>query len=348
MHIFARSIFKSNGLCAAIAQAMERSFRTLLDGEPPPWARFSAGLCALLVVACGGSSHDGVTGSGGIFGGSGGVPEAVPLAGRAGEGGSAGIAGSEAGGAPVSNACDGTPPGTKALLDDFNDGDSVAVFEQNREAYWFTMHDESVGSIDPLNQFVPMPGGLAGSLAAHVVAQGYTTWGAGFVANISHKEAIRCPYNASKFAGLRFAAHGTGTMRVQLSMPATVDKEYGGTCDPAKGEVCYDIHGTFVTLQSDYRVFELPWSDFQQRNFGTVVDFDSKLISAVQFTFSPDELPIDLWLDDVAFWDGVPTPQGGSSGAGGASGAGGTAGAGGIAGAGGDGVGGANAGQGGT
>src|SRR5882724_8523426 len=51
----------------------------------------------------------------------------------------AGASGASAGAATTMPAliCQNVPQGTRALLDDFEDGDSIAVPEPDREAYWF-------------------------------------------------------------------------------------------------------------------------------------------------------------------------------------------------------------------
>jgi hypothetical protein len=164
-----------------------------------------------------------------------------------------------------------------------------------------------------------------------VSASGFTLWGAELVANITHKDVVRCPYDASGFSGLSFVARGSGRVRVQFAVPGTVDKEYGGTCDPAAGETCYDFHGTFITLGDGYARYELPWSAFQQRNFGKQFPFDPKTITALHFSMEKDQLPVELWLDDVRFWDGKPIEDG-VGGAGGEAGSSTLGGAGGEAG----------------
>ena len=275
----------------------------------------------MAALACG-DAPAGSPAKSGVFGGTGGIPDAIALAGQTSKGGGGAGSGSGSGGSlPVSNTCADTPQGSLALIDDFDDGDSVAAFEPNREAYWFTIHDDTSGTITPPADFAPVAGGLRGSLGAHISVEGYSAWGAALIVNISYKAALHCPYNASAFKGLRFVARGRGAVRVQAAMPGVIDKEYGGTCDPAQGQICNDGHGSFVMLTDDYRVFELPWSDFQQRNYGTPVAFEPKTIMAVQFEFEAAKLPIDFWLDDLAFWDGVPA-IGGAGGAGGTGGGG--------------------------
>jgi len=296
------------------------------------WLMGALTLAIGVASACGGANDPGASKPtpSGIFGGAGGgagVAEAVPLSGSSGSAsaGNAGNAGSATG------ECQNTPPGTLALLDDFDDGDSVAAFEPGRDAYWFTVHDESAGTLEPPGGFLPVAGGYRDSKAAHVSASGFVTWGAELSANISYKSAVRCPFDASAFAGLRFVARGSGRVRVQLAMPGVVDKEYGGTCDPQAGQICYDDHGSFVTLREQYQVYELPWASFQQRGFGRQMPFDPRTIHSLHFTMETAELPVDLWLDDVKFWDGQPSDDGvgGEGGAGGAGGAGAMGGAGG-------------------
>jgi hypothetical protein len=262
-------------------------------------------------------SSDGARPSGGSAGAAG-VVEAVPLGGAGVNGGSA--AGSGAGGS--AELCAATPPGELALIDDFDDGDSVAVFEANREAYWFTVTDGTDGVLDPPNAFLPVEGGYRGTMSAHVTASGFTEWGAELSANISHETAVRCPYNASAFAGVRFVARGRGRLRVQVAMPEVVEKQYGGQCDPELGQTCYDIHGAFVELTDDYRVYELPWSSLRQRGFGEVVVFQPKTIMTLHFAMETAQLPVELWLDDVAFWDGNESGGAGGEGGGGVGGSG--------------------------
>lgn len=272
-----------------------------------------------LAQACGNSRDEpaNATPVGGIFGGSGGIAPVTPV--EISPRPAGGVGG---GGGTSADVCRNTPPGTLALLDDFDDGDSVAVFEPEREAYWFTINDGSLGTITPKDDFLPVPDGYHGTRSAHVTVSDYTVWGAALMANISHKVDVRCPYDASGFQGLRFVARGQGRVRVVLQVPKVISREYGGTCDEAAGEVCYDTHGVFVDLGPRYQTYQLPWSSFQQRGFGAQLPFDPKTIFALQFSMEVPDLPVDLWVDQVEFWDGTPAVDG----AGGAGGAGGAAG----------------------
>lgn len=308
---------------------------------------------AFSLAACGSDPSAGSNDPGPLptgFGGVGGAVAPIAVAGAdvgtgAGAGGRAGAGGfGQAGEAALlPGVCLDVAKGQVASIDDFEDGNSVALPELGREGYWFTVHDDTAGSVIPDNDFVPVPGGANGSLrAAHVQASGYSEWGALFEVSLTTlSDGVHCPYNASGFAGVRFYLRGSGAIRVALVTPPTQDKEYGGVCDPSRGMVCYDAHTTALTLKDDWTLYELPWSVFKQRGFGTPAALHPDSIMAVQFAFDSPDLPIDFWLDEVSFWDGKITPplnsgEGGAAGAGESGGAAGTSevgGAGGTAGA---------------
>ncbi|MEO6602312.1 MAG: hypothetical protein ABIQ16_20695, partial [Polyangiaceae bacterium] len=209
--------------------------------------------CSLALAACG--SDKAGTGPGSLptgFGGVGGAITATPTGGAgANSGGTAG----EMTTAP--NVCLDVAKGQVARLDDFEDGDSVALPEAGREGYWFTVHDTTMGSIVPDTDFVPEPGGANGTkLAAHVRASGYSEWGALFEVGLTYlSDGVHCPYNAAGFAGVRFYLRGAGTIRVALVTPLTQDKEFGGTCDPMAGMICYDTHTTSVVLNDEWTLY---------------------------------------------------------------------------------------------
>jgi len=312
------------------------------------FARLSVlGLALMLALGACDDSQSKVTNDPGplpnAFGGWGGAVIAQPAAG-AGQGSRAGSGGEMT---MLAMSCQAVPKGQVAKIDDFEDGDTAAFPEQGREGFWGTVHDDTTGMMLPAGEFMPQDGGVNGSrLAAHVSASGYSDWGALFSTTLSYlSDGVRCAYNASSFAGLRFYVHGSGRLRVSMAIPATQSNEFGGACDANKGMICYDTHSTFVTLSSEWRLYEMPWSQFVQRGFGTAAVFRPDQILVVQFNFDSADLPVELWLDDVSFWDGIPTPV--SSGGAGGNGAGGATAGNGAGGAtAGNGAGGATAGNG--
>jgi hypothetical protein len=269
----------------------------------------------------------------GFFGGAANVEQPI----LAGMGPKAGAAGGAAGGDSLLDPCADVPEGKLALIDDFEDDNQEAVPEPDREAYWFPLKDDeaSKGILVPEKSFLGgVPGGAHGSArAAHITASGFTVWGASFAANISHlKDGIRCPFNAQRFSGYRFFAKGSGKIWVVLQIPEVIDEQYGGTCRSGAGEICYDAHGTWITLTPDWQAYSFKWSDFKQRAFGKQAPFKPSTIMSLQFAFEKEVQPVDAWLDDVSWDDGSPFPPketGGSAGAGGSHESGGSGGGGG-------------------
>lgn len=286
-----------------------------------PLLRATASTFVLLLgvaAACSSSDKPSASGPGPLpsFGGAAPVvdPELTDAGATAGKDGE--------GDASLPSVCGNVPKGSVALLDDFEDGDANAAPENHRQAFWFVVHDDSPGTVVPDTQFVPEPGGANGSSkAAHVQTSDFSIWGANLSVDVSYVAPdLHCPYNASAFSGVRFFGRGNGRVRVSLSVPETQDKEYGGACDPNKGMVCYDTHGVYVLLDANWKLIELPWSVFVQRNFGTPATLRPEAIMAVQFNFETADLPSDFWADDVGFWDGKVTPPGGTGGTGGSGG----------------------------
>jgi len=197
------------------------------------------------------------------------------------------------------------PPGDLALIDDFEDGDSKPFKAFQREGWWYGSNDSSEGakmSPGPA-QFAParLPTGQASKnnlFAAHLTAQGYKQWGAvwGTTLNWSH-DGIRCPFNASAFAGVKFRARGPGLIRLTFGMPETTPVEYGGTCKSG----CYDSYSTPVLLGDKWDDYVVVWEVLQQGGWGAEARFDPSRLLSLNFAVLPKDLPMDFWLDDVKF-----------------------------------------------
>jgi len=287
---------------------------------------WSLGLAITLVLGACGDTKSATRDPGPLpnaFGGWGGAVIAQPAA-AAGLGPRAGSGGEMT---MLAASCQDVPKGQVAKIDDFEDGNTAVFPEPGREGFWGLVHDETTGALLPAGEFAPEAAGVNGSLAAaHVSASGYSEWGALFSTTLSYlSDGVRCAYNASNFAGLRFYVRGSGRLRVSLAIPATQSNEFGGACDPDKGMICYDTHSIFLFLSADWKLYEVPWSQFVQRGFGTLAAFRPDQILVAQFNFDSADLPVELWLDDVSFWDGIPTPvSNGAAGAGGNGSAGGS------------------------
>ena len=197
------------------------------------------------------------------------------------------------------------PPGDIALIDDFEDGDNKPFKTFQREGWWYGANDNSEGAkmSPPSGQFAPirLPTGQASKVnlyAAHLTAEGYKQWGASWGTSLAWaRDGIRCPFNASTFAGVKFRAKGPGLIRVSFGMPETTPGEYGGTCKSS----CYDSHGTAVLLSDKWDDYIVPWEVLQQGGWGAEARFDSARILGINFAVNSKDMPGDFWLDDLKF-----------------------------------------------
>lgn len=209
------------------------------------------------------------------------------------------------------------PVGDHALIDDFEDGDGRAFKAFARDAWWWAASDGTPGStLSPApGQFKPelrddppatsttqrgeVPRADANMYAAHFVASGQTDWGASWGTTLRWLgDGLKCPYNASGYAGVRFVARGTQPVFLQVSTPATtpLDAELG-ECKAS----CWDSFTRLIPLTPEWQQFMVPFASLQQRGFGTEVRFDPARVLGVMFQASPNQLPADFWVDDLAF-----------------------------------------------
>jgi len=197
------------------------------------------------------------------------------------------------------------PASDVALIDDFEDGDSKPFKVFQREGWWYGASDATEGGkmTPPSGQFAParLTAPLASktnAYAAHFTAEGYRQWGAVWGTSLNWaKDGIRCPFNASAFAGVKFRAKGPGLIKVQFGMPETVPVEYGGSCKSN----CYDSHGTPVLLGDKWDEHVVPWEVLQQGGWGAEARFDPARLLNLNFAVLSKDLPSDFWLDDVKF-----------------------------------------------
>ncbi len=236
-----------------------------------------------------------------VFGGQGanvGAPKEQPLAPEP----SPGAASSSAGPCAAPS-----PPSDVALLDDFEDGDHAAFHGFEREGWWFSVADSTEGAtLSPEHgsfrpeRLVAAEARKDNLFAAHFKAAGQKDWGAVWGVSLRHaSNGIRCPLNVSAFAGLRFRAKGPGTVRVAFGIPETQPADSGGTCTTG----CYDVHGKVVYLSDRWDDYLVAWNRLEQGGWGTQARFDPARVVSLQFMVKPQDLPVDFWLDDLAFVD---------------------------------------------
>lgn len=195
-----------------------------------------------------------------------------------------------------------SPKADVALLDDFEDGDAKLFKAYQREGWWFASSDNTEGSrISPM-KFAPekLPEAEATKdnlFAAHLTATGQKDWGAVWGVTLRwESNGIRCPFNASAFAGIRFRARGPGSVRVMLGVPETQPPDGGGTCQSK----CYDMHGKIVHMSNCWDEYLVRWDQLQQDGWGAQARFDPARIIQLGFSVHVADLPTDFWLDDLA------------------------------------------------
>src|SRR6185503_7921699 len=160
----------------------------------------------------------------------------------------------------------------------------------------------------------PLPtrivGGRCGSaFAMRVTGQGFTDWGAGVNIGFRHGNVDLDAFDASAYSGVRFWARAgeshTSAVRVQLEDGATYP--VGGVCDPNDllgTSACYNAHGTgLVPLGTEWRLYEIAFDRLSQRNLvGSPSAFDKAEVYALEWLMQPNSV-IDLWIDDVWFFE---------------------------------------------
>jgi hypothetical protein len=192
-----------------------------------------------------------------------------------------------------------------ALIDDFEDDDAKIFKAFQREGWWFAAADATEGAklypeggkFSP-ERLPPAEAGKENQFAAHLKAEGQKDWGAVWGTTLRwESKGVRCPFNSSPFAGIRFRAKGPGTLRVAFGMPETQPAEGGGTCTTG----CYDQHGKMVYLTPDWSDYLVRWDRLEQQGWGAEARFDPARVLNHSFTAQPKNLPVDVWIDDIAF-----------------------------------------------
>jgi len=213
-------------------------------------------------------------------------------------------------------SCDNPrPAGQDPFVDDFEDGDHRAFKVFAREGWWWAASDGTPGSTiapDPArfrpalrDDVVPRraPDGVlragANERAAHLVAGGQTRWGAQWGTPLrALGDGLKCPYNASAFAGLRLRAKGPATIALEIATPMTVPlaEEFG-----AREHHCWNHFAWEIELKPQWEEYFLEFAELRQSPSSEAVRFDPARVLGIQFSAPQRLLPVDFWIDDIAF-----------------------------------------------
>lgn len=197
------------------------------------------------------------------------------------------------------------------VLDDFDDNDGE-ISSAGFSGTWRTYSD-GTGTVSPAvdTPIVPVDG------AVQVSGSGFSTWGVGLSVDLDTSSGQRQPADLSAFRGLKVRARGTGSVDVELVIPATTGTdEVGGTCSEAMG--CFGHYAATLTLSADYAEETLLFGAFRQPDWAASAPLDLTGVLAINFLARSNggAASIDLWVDSVALAAPLPATApstGGSS-----------------------------------
>jgi len=212
--------------------------------------------------------------------------------------------------------------------------DLIDDFEQAGRS-WITYSDGTGNLTPPPDQMVA-PQGVTGTAsrapgsvqALRVAGSGFSVWGGGVGTDFSNPGTAG-PLDASAYEGIAFWAKGSGRVRLQVPIAAVQPPEAGGTCNA--GDDCFNVHGVELDVGSDWTPYHVPFSALaQHEGWGLQASFDAGATMSLQFAVAAEQ-SLDLWIDDIGFYQagamppaisgcrGVPGGEGGSSDGGGGS-----------------------------
>ena len=201
------------------------------------------------------------------------------------------------------------PVGNPAL-DDLEDCDEAIPANDGRSGSWYLYLDELGSTLLPA-MWKPEAPGLPGSAKCAVHLRGMTVNNPGMMiygyagAGFTYTGTI--PFDSSGYDGISFWAKGTGQIRAAVSIPATTDVMFGGTCTTE----CGDSFGLIVDVTPEWKRYEIRWSEISQSGWGTAATFDERQMTGIDFGFESG-WTFDVWIDDVAYL--TPAGSGGDGG----------------------------------
>jgi hypothetical protein len=186
------------------------------------------------------------------------------------------------------------------MISDFETGDAATNPPLNpvggRDGAWILGTDTT--SVSLVNK--PSARCVArGRWSGHFSARGFTSWGVNWTAifrNATGSAAL--PYDGSKYGGISFWAAFGGQNGPAFDVPvgiATMDTAWNsGGCD-----VCTDHYMTMVRLTSDWRRYDVRFTDMAQGGRGDP-QVAMRRDQMVGFVIWPAQA-FDIWVDDVRF-----------------------------------------------
>jgi hypothetical protein len=194
------------------------------------------------------------------------------------------------------------------MIDDMEDGDASILVTGGRNGAWFSIHDDTPGSLWPPSDspFVmsplPQPRGSS-KISVRTNGSGFSTWGAA-VGVVLKIDAAKQPvfYDASAYKGITFWAKigDNSTTSLRVDFPDKNTFATGGVC---QGMQCNDHFGQSISsLGAAWKQFSIAFSELKQSSFGQQQPaLDAAHLAGIQFEFGKDATFYVL-IDDLAFY----------------------------------------------
>jgi endoglucanase len=214
------------------------------------------------------------------------------------------VAGVPVGATPAAAA----PAPMDFVLENFDDGDGE-LSSTGFSGSWRTYSD-GTGAVTPAadTPVIPVDG------AVHVTGSGFATWGVGLGVDLDTSGGPRRPVDLGDYRGLTIRARGTGSIDVELVIPATTGTdEVGGTCTAGMG--CFGHYAATLALGAEYAEQTLLFSSFRQPEWAASSPLDLSQVLAINFLSRVGDGPasIDLWLDSLSLAAHLPALQPGAT-----------------------------------
>lgn len=206
--------------------------------------------------------------------------------------------------ATLPDACEpAASPSRPLLVDDFEDGDELLDTAANLHGAWYVGNDGTGEQLPPATErpagsLLGAPGAPGSPRRAlHTSGGGFEKWGAFVAVKLNASRFAACPYDVSRYAGLKLAIQGSGRLRFNLGTVVTTPVGDYGECET---DACSD-YGVELELDGDWRDVEVPFEQLTQPDWATPAELDTT--RALRLSFWAEKDRFDFWLDDLRFYE---------------------------------------------
>lgn len=195
-------------------------------------------------------------------------------------------------------------PARDLLVDDFEDGDELLDAAANLHGVWYVENDGSgeqsppPGDARPPGSLIEKPGApRSPKHALHTSGRGFSGWGAFVAVKLNASRYAPCPYDLSRYRGVRLGLKGSGSVRLNLGSVNTTPVGDHGECET---DTCSD-YGATLALDDDWSERDLRFDELSQPDWATPAELDTA--RALRLSFWAEQEDFDFWIDDVRFYE---------------------------------------------